>query len=217
MFSVAMQTVQIRSLADARTIHDGDAVDTPPVTMRFMPNDSDTSKCLLEIDTPDGETHRLLFIRGGQLVDYTVREANDSAVAEAVDDAPKTIDDVPAEHRGMRDASAFDAMTYKAPIPPEALQRGESMSLSPVRNTVAPVTERNRPRPNEGRPEDNPNSQAAQDAYRAQDAYLDGARQVPGPGNVNSTASLAGLPAGQQAPYDPNAVRNGNAPAPRPA
>lgn len=218
MFKVAQQSVDLRSLDDIKTMQDGDEAN-PPITIRFMTNDSDTSRCRMEVAFPAGDTHKLTFLAGGMLIDYTVapyvdpetppEELTDERQPEPELDTrgnpirPRGVTNAQAHMDGMRDTRADDPMTYQAPIPPEAIQRGEGMSVTPTRDPASPVpvTDRTRPRPNEGKPEDNPNSAAAGMAERPHGEPMPASTSGPAPArNSDNPAVNPANPAPAPAP-----------------
>lgn len=68
MFSIATQTVQLPASVDTDN-HDA------PTTINFLPNDGDTSKVKLEIITPDGHTHTVLFNKNGLMLSQHLSNA----------------------------------------------------------------------------------------------------------------------------------------------
>lgn len=166
MFSVATQTIHLRSVDDVEAMRKGDEPADGPITITFDSNAPDTSKCVMTVTTPNGEEHRVMFNRGGQAAQYTAKKLEEP---EDVEDKPEEkFEDVPEDQRGMRDPRAFNPETFQPPIPGDVIARGEVVNTvdmgSGVRDPAnpIPVTDRTRPRPNEGKPEDNPNSSAAQ-------------------------------------------------------
>lgn len=90
--------------------------DGPSTLINFHVNGEDTSRCVLEIVTPEGDTHRLTFNVRGQMVDSQFVD-HDSAPEAPAESPPNPIVD------GV-DTRAFNPYTYQPPISPEAAARG---------------------------------------------------------------------------------------------
>lgn len=87
--------------------------DSPSTLINFRTNDADTSRCVLEIVTPEGDTHRLTFNVRGNLVDSQFVDH---------DSAPE---DPQPQHAGEymvdgRDTRAFNPYTYQPPVSADA-------------------------------------------------------------------------------------------------
>lgn len=93
--------------------------DHPSTLINFRTNDADTSRCVLEIVTPEGDTHRLTFNTRGQMVDsnFTAHDANlDQPDAPAP--ASYIVDGV--------DTRAFNPYTYQPPVSADAANRTDA-------------------------------------------------------------------------------------------
>lgn len=159
MFSVAQQSVTLRSAEDAEAMSKGDEGSGDAITLNFRTNDADTSKSLLVVTMGDQE-HRLLFMRGGQLIDQQVKVVN------------------------PEDPNANPSFAVAQPF-----------MRDPANPAV--VTDRTRPRPNEGRPEDNPNHQPR--TAEQQQEYVDTMRDP-----------RADDPYLHRAPIPPEAIERGD-------
>lgn len=93
--------------------------DHPSTLINFRANDADTSRCVLEIVTPEGDTHRLTFNVRGQMVDsaFTAHDTNP--------DEPKA--PAPASYmvNGV-DTRAFNPYTYQPPVSADAANRTDA-------------------------------------------------------------------------------------------
>ncbi len=143
MFKIASQTVLLppAEAYDEHGVLNPDAADMPRATMNFRTNDADTSKCILDITTPSGDLHRLVFNAGGQLdrLGLVLPEGEPEDVIAADKDLRANNTDEQIKAMG-RDPSAFDAMTYKAPVNPDAAQRDDGIKLgAPVAAAASPV------------------------------------------------------------------------------
>lgn len=110
MFAIATpQTVMLTIPGD----------DSPSTLINFRSNDADTSRCVLEIVTPEGDTHRLTFNVRGQMVDSQFID-HDSAPEE-----PEAL--APASYmvNGV-DTRAFNPYTYQPPVSADAASRPPS-------------------------------------------------------------------------------------------
>lgn len=94
--------------------------DHPSTLINFRVNDADTSRCVLEIVTPEGDTHRLTFSVRGQLVDsnFTSHEANPEDGNEAPAPVSPIVDG--------RDTRAFNPYTYQPPVNADAANRTDA-------------------------------------------------------------------------------------------
>lgn len=103
--------------------------DGPFTLVNFRTNGADTSRCIMEIVTPDGATHRLTFLTGGHLVDQQFiagdnpedPEARPLTPADYIVDGRDTRADNPYTHVAPVDADTAyrDGQTpgYRAPEP----------------------------------------------------------------------------------------------------
>lgn len=110
MFAIATpQTVMLTIPGD----------DSPSTLINFRTNDADTSRCVLEIVTPEGDTHRLTFNVRGQMVDSQFID-HASAPEEPETPAPASymVDGV--------DTRAFNPYTYQPPVSADAASRPPS-------------------------------------------------------------------------------------------
>lgn len=87
--------------------------DGPSTLINFRTNDADTSRCVLEIVTPEGDTHRLTFNVRGSLVDSQFI-GHDSAPE---DPAPQHAGEYMVDGRDTR---AFNPYTYQPPVSADA-------------------------------------------------------------------------------------------------
>lgn len=93
--------------------------DHPSTLINFRVNDADTSRCVLEIVTPEGDTHRLTFNVRGQMVDsnFTAHNANP--------DEPKAPAPASPIVNGV-DTRAFNPYTYQPPVSADAANRTDA-------------------------------------------------------------------------------------------
>lgn len=91
--------------------------DHPSTLINFRVNGEDTSRCVLEIVTPEGDTHRLTFSVRGQLVDSQFID-HDSAPEDP--ERPLTAGDYMVDGRDTR---AFNPYTYQPPVNADAANR----------------------------------------------------------------------------------------------
>lgn len=126
MFKIATQSVQLRSAADLETMRKGDEPDGAPITLNFLMYDADTSKCVLEVVDPDGDTHRVTFNAGGLMISQSITPHRDPE-----EDPADTIH-----------------------LDPSHTTLGTNYGRNP--SNALPVTERTRMRPNEGSPQQDP-------------------------------------------------------------
>lgn len=90
--------------------------DGPSTLINFRVNGEDTSRCVLEIVTPEGDTHRLTFNVRGQMVDSQFVD-HDSAPEDPAEPPPNPI------VNGV-DTRAFNPYTYQPTISADAAARG---------------------------------------------------------------------------------------------
>lgn len=143
MFRIASQTVLLppAEAYDDKGVLNPDAADMPRATLNFRVNDGDTSKCVLDISTPAGDMHRLVFATGGQLDRLGLvlpgPEPEDINAADKELREKHTDEELRAQGR---DPSAFDAFAYKAPINPDVAERDHGVKIgAPVAPAAPPV------------------------------------------------------------------------------
>lgn len=83
--------------------------DAPMTLINFRTNGADTSRCVMEIITPDGHMHRLTFTAGGALAD---QQFIDKDHPEADPSAATPVDYIV----GGRDTRADNAYGYQPPV-----------------------------------------------------------------------------------------------------
>lgn len=82
--------------------------DHPSTLINFRTNGADTSRCVLEIVTPEGDTHRLTFNVRGQMVESQFIDHNSAPETPAPAPASYMVDGV--------DTRAFNPYTYQPPL-----------------------------------------------------------------------------------------------------
>lgn len=82
--------------------------DHPSTLINFRTNGADTSRCVLEIVTPEGDTHRLAFNVRGQMVESQFIDHNSAPETPAPAPASYMVDGV--------DTRAFNPYTYQPPL-----------------------------------------------------------------------------------------------------
>lgn len=93
--------------------------DGPSTLINFRSNGADTSRCVLEIVTPEGDTHRLTFNVRGQMVDAQFVD-HDSAPEAPSGDAPASY-----MVNGV-DTRAFNPYTYQPPVDADSASRPQA-------------------------------------------------------------------------------------------
>lgn len=99
--------------------------DAPSTLINFRTNDADTSRCVLEIVTPEGDTHRLTFNVRGQMVDstFTGHDAAPDGPAPVLGEAEYIVDGV--------DTRAFNPYTHKPPATADSAYQPQAAARKP--------------------------------------------------------------------------------------
>lgn len=92
--------------------------DGPFTTINFHVNGADTSRCIMEIVTPAGDTHRITFGVRGALIDQQF--VNHDSAPEDPEAQPLTAQDYMVDGRDMR---AFNPYTYDPPVDADTAAR----------------------------------------------------------------------------------------------